>query len=99
MGLILTIQWKSNEEKNVEWVHSLTAAAQPLFGTTLPSGNLEITSTFVIKQVTSGCGTCGDHTAFYRERMEKFAQEVCNTVLADAENVSWDIRKGGPGEF
>lgn len=96
MGLILAIQWKSNEEKNIEWTQKLQARAQTIFGVGfiprmedgIPATNCE----FIIKQITSGCGTCGNMTGLYRKTMSEFATLAKNTILKDAESVSWDLR-------
>lgn len=96
MGLILVIQWKSDIEKNIDWTRKLQADAAEMFGVGFsPKLDVEISPAnceFVIKQVTSGCGTCGNMTGLYRKMMSEFAARAKDNVLSDAEGVSWDLR-------
>lgn len=102
MGLKLTITWESNAEKNVEWTLALQNEAKkyyadisPKIGSIITNGN----NTLSIKQVTSGCGSCGNMTQHYESKFDEFVVWAKRNVLAEAKDVIYTIKAESADEF
>jgi len=89
MGLILSVTWDS-DENNLTRVHLLQDLVTNKFANFSPKVGEETneTTTFLIKQVTKGCGTCGDYTSHARRSMEAFR----DYVVTQMEGVQISIR-------